>query len=70
MSKSATTIPNPKGTTAQPNTLKTNVKYGLNTKSRALARFGIIISLIINFKPSAKGCSKPQGPTTLGPKRR
>jgi hypothetical protein len=31
---------------------------------------GKIISLTTNFKPSAKGCKKPQIPTTFGPFRR
>lgn len=29
-----------------------------------------MVSLAINFSPSAKGCNKPYNPTTLGPRRR
>ena len=35
-----------------------------------MARFGIIISFRISFKPSATGCNKPKKPTILGPDRR
>jgi len=34
------------------------------------AWYGIINSLINAFNPSAKGCNKPQKPTTFGPLRR
>ena len=33
----------------------------------SLSVYGIIISLKIYFKASAKDCSKPNGPTTFGP---
>jgi hypothetical protein len=33
-----------------------------------LAFVGIIISLMINFKPSANGCKIPQNPTILQPR--
>jgi len=35
-----------------------------------LARVGIKSSLNINLAPSARGCKRPQNPTTLGPFRR
>lgn len=50
--------------------LKNNVKNGPNKNKNLFAFVGIIISLITNFKPSAKGCKKPYIPTTLGPFRR
>jgi hypothetical protein len=34
-----------------------------------LALSGMITSLNTNFSMSAKDCSTPQGPTTLGPRR-
>ena len=34
-----------------------------------LALVGIISSLEINFRPSANGCNKPNGPARLGPGR-
>lgn len=30
---------------------------------------GFVVSLMINFRPSAMGCSRPAGPTRLGPLR-
>ena len=47
--------------------LKNRVIAGANTNKNLFALFGIITSLIISLKPSAKGCKKPQNPTTLGP---
>jgi len=35
-----------------------------------LDKLGIIVSFAINFKPSANACNNPNGPTTLGPRRR
>jgi len=43
------------------------VRIGENTNKKLLDFIGIISSFITNFKPSAKGCKKPQKPTTLGP---
>ena len=49
--------------------IKLNIKVnnGAKIKSIIFDRLGITISLIINFKPSANGCKRPQKPTTLGP---
>jgi hypothetical protein len=47
--------------------LKNKVKAGAQINKKLLALFGIIISLITNFKPSAKGCKIPQIPTTAHP---
>jgi hypothetical protein len=57
------------GITAQPNKLKKRVKMGEITKAKVFALVGITVSFINNFKPSAKGCSKPQKPTKVGPCR-
>jgi len=62
-------LPISKGSTAQLNTLKKNVIMGAKIKRRTLDLLGKIISLKINFKPSANGCKNPQIPTTLGPLR-
>ena len=59
-----------KGITDQLIKLRNNVKNGAK-KNKILCDFkGITISLVSNFKPSAKGCKKPHTPTTLGPFRR
>lgn len=42
---------------------------GASRKIKALDLLGIIISLSSNFKPSTKGCKRPQNPTTFGPWR-
>ena len=68
--KSESTAVSPKGTTAQPNKLSKNVIIGARIKINVFALLGKIDSLTNNFKPSAKGCSKPQIPTTAGPRRR
>jgi hypothetical protein len=49
--------------------LKNKVKKGENKNKNLFALFGTIISLKINFKPSAKGCKIPKYPTTEGPLR-
>jgi hypothetical protein len=56
-----------KGITAQPNKLKKRVIIGEITKANVFAFVGITVSFTNNFKPSAKGCNKPQNPTKLGP---
>ena len=47
--------------------LKKRVKNGPKTNKNLFDFVGIIISLITNFKPSAKGCKTPQIPVTVGP---
>jgi hypothetical protein len=59
-----------KGITTHPIKLKNKVRLEPKINKNLLALFGIIISLMINFNPSAKGCKKPQIPVTLGPTRR
>ncbi len=58
------------GTKSHKSKLKENVKTGAKINNKKFALRGIIGSLKINFKPSAKGCNKPKKPTTLGPFRR
>jgi hypothetical protein len=59
-----------KGITAHPIKLKYSVKNGANKNKNLFARFGIIISLTINFRASANGCNTPQNPVIFGPFRR
>jgi hypothetical protein len=49
------------------NKLNPKVNNGAMIYITELDFLGIIISLIINFNPSAMGCKRPQKPTTLGP---
>lgn len=58
-----------KGITHQPNKLKNSVKIGAKTKLKVLAFVGITVSFNKSLRPSAKGCNKPQKPTTFGPDR-
>jgi hypothetical protein len=53
--------------TTQPTKLKNKVKNGPKINKKLFVFEGIISSLITNFKPSAKGCKKPQIPTIFGP---
>ena len=46
---------------------KVRVVIGAKTNMTLLALAGMIISLKINFKASAKVCKIPKGPTTFGP---
>jgi hypothetical protein len=50
--------------------LKTKTIMGAIKKIVAFARVGIKSSLNVSLAPSAKGCNKPQKPTTFGPFRR
>ena len=47
--------------------------YSLDPLSFIHGRIGVLdgmmVSLSRSFRPSAKGCSRPNGPTTLGPRR-
>jgi hypothetical protein len=53
----------------QPTKLRKNVRIGAKIKLKVLEFVGITDSLSKSFKPSAKGCSNPKNPTTLGPIR-
>ena len=55
------------GITAHPIKLKTKVIIGANKKTYLSEPYGIIISLVNSFIPSAIGWNKPNGPTTFGP---
>ena len=63
------TQPGAKGMTAQATRLRRKVTMGAMMKTMRLAPAGMIVSLVISFSASAKGCSSPNGPTTLGPLR-
>ena len=66
---SAMTQPSSNGTTAQAISAVMKVIMGAMRNSTALALEGTIVSFSTSFRPSAKGCSSPNGPTTLGPRR-
>src|SRR6266404_3925063 len=59
----------PKGTTAMTMNAATTAMYGARKKIQRSAFSGIKSSFTSNFKPSAIGCSRPQGPTRIGPSR-
>jgi hypothetical protein len=52
-------MPLDKGIIDQLIKLKINVKAGANKKIIVFIEVGNIVSLLNNFKPSAKGCNKP-----------
>ena len=58
-----------KGITAQPTMARMKVIIGARTKMTLLALVGMMVSLRNSLAPSAIGCSRPKGPTTLGPLR-
>jgi hypothetical protein len=45
------------------------VTIGAARKTMRFAPEGMIVSLTSSLRPSAKGCSRPNGPTRLGPMR-
>ena len=57
------------GTTAQATSAVMKPIMGAMTNSTPLALDGTIVSFSTSFRPSAIGCSRPNGPTTLGPRR-
>ena len=59
----------PKGTTAQAASAGMMVMIGPSTNRPLLAAVGMMISLVSSLSASAIGCSKPNGPTRLGPSR-
>ena len=65
----ASAMSGPKGTTAQAANAGMIVMIGPSTNRPLLAAVGMMISLVSSFSASAMGCSKPNGPTRLGPKR-
>ena len=58
------------GITAHPTRLNMIMANGAIKKTTVLDLLGITISLHNSFSPSAKGCKRPNKPTTLGPRRR
>jgi hypothetical protein len=65
--QSTTTIPKPKGTTAQEMRAMLKPKIGAIMKTILLECVGTKHSFTKSFKPSAKGCIIPTNPTVLGP---
>jgi hypothetical protein len=68
----STLVKNPiveNGIIDQPKRLKKNVKIGAKIKLNVLAFVGITDSFNNSLSPSARGCSSPKNPTTLGPIR-
>jgi len=61
------TTPYDNGKTDQPNKLTVKLKTGEAINNTRLDNPGIIVSLNINLKASAKGCKSPIIPTTFGP---
>src|ERR1700721_1717158 len=57
------------GMTAQAASASTQLTSGASRNTPLLAPEGMIGSFSTNFKRSAKDCSRPKGPTTLGPRR-
>ena len=66
---SAMTQPASSGITAQADSASIAVTSGARRKTPLLAPAGMIGSLNTNFRRSAKDCSRPNGPTTFGPRR-
>src|SRR3546814_722653 len=66
---SASTSPASNGITAQAIRLRRKVSIGAARKITLFAPDGRMVSLASSFTPSAKGCSRPNGPTTFGPLR-
>jgi hypothetical protein len=59
----------PKGTTAKARKAGTIDRYGASRKMRRSARSGRRSSLKNSLMPSARVCSRPQGPARSGPIR-
>ena len=57
------------GMTAQAASARVHITSGASRNMPLLAEAGITGSLRTNFSRSAKLCSRPQGPTTFGPRR-
>ena len=64
---SARTLSTPKGITAQAIKAKVIVIIGARIKIILFELAGIIISLKIYLRASARDCNNPNGPTTFGP---
>ena len=66
---SAIAQPSFTGITAQASMASMKVSIGAKRNRSLLAPVGTMVSLSSILSASAKGCSKPKGPTTLGPRR-
>ena len=66
---SATAQPSFTGITAQAIIASVMVSKGAITNRMRFDPVGMIVSLVSIFSASAKGCHRPNGPTTLGPLR-
>ena len=66
---SAIAQPSSTGITAQAASASTAETSGASRNTPLLAPAGMTGSLKTNFSRSAKDCSRPNGPTTLGPRR-
>src|SRR3990167_5427540 len=62
-----TTQPGANGITAQPTRARVKVSTGASRKTNLSAPSGMTSSFSTNLIRSAKDCSRPNGPTTLGP---
>ncbi len=67
---SAITQPAETGITAQPIIARLKVTIGASRNTSGFAPVGTTVSLRNSLRPSASGCNRPNGPTTLGPRRR
>lgn len=56
-----------KGNTIHEKILRVKVSIGAIRNIIKFEELGIIVSLPINLKPSAKACKRPKIPVTLGP---
>ena len=65
---SANTMPTSNGITAQATKAREKVMEGAAINTPRLAPAGMMVSFKNSLRPSAIGCSNPNGPTTLGPR--
>ena len=66
---SARTQPSLNGITAHATIARTKLSIGASMKTNRSAPAGTTISFSTYFRKSAKDCSTPKAPTTLGPLR-
>ena len=66
---SVSTTPTSNGTTAHTINAVVKVMIGAIRNRPLFELDGMMVSLRNTFSPSAKLCSSPNGPTTLGPRR-
>ncbi|MCY1555278.1 hypothetical protein D9M68_919220 [compost metagenome] len=65
----ASTASGPKGTATHAASAGMMAMIGPRRNSPLAAALGLMISLVSNLIASAIGCSRPNGPTRLGPRR-